>query len=127
MAADFSAIFARLREMLVGYEPHMLVAQDTPDTYYLNTPLMAPDNTPLFFGAAAVKKNYVSYYLMPVYMNPALLDGISDDLKRRMQGKSCFNFKRADEALFEELAALTRAAFEWLDREHLSRAGDANP
>lgn len=124
MAADFNAIFTRLREILTGYEPHMLVVQDEPGSYYLNTPLMAPNKTPLFFGAVGIKKNYVSYYLMPVYMNPALLDGISDGLKKRMQGKSCFNFKRADESLFDKLAALTRASFEWLEREHLSRAGE---
>lgn len=29
-----------------------------------------------------------------------------------MQGKACFNFKKVDTALFEELATLTQAAFE---------------
>ncbi len=33
---------------------------------------------------------------------------MSPDLKKRMQGKSCFNFKTPDPVLFEELAALTR-------------------
>ncbi len=49
---------------------------------------------------------------MPVYVNPALLDGISPALKKRMQGKSCFNFTKADPALFEELASLTQAGFD---------------
>jgi hypothetical protein len=38
------------------------------------------------------------------------LEGISEELRRRMQGKSCFNFTAVDETLFEELADLTRAA-----------------
>jgi hypothetical protein len=59
-----------------------------------------------------VKKRYVSYHLMPVYVNPALLDGLSPALKARMQGKSCFNFTKVDPALFEELAALTQAGFD---------------
>ena len=29
------------------------------------------------------------------------------ELRRRMQGKACFNFTRVDEALFAELATLT--------------------
>jgi hypothetical protein len=33
-------------------------------------------------------------------------------LRRRMQGKSCFNFKRPDPDLMAELEALTRAAAE---------------
>jgi hypothetical protein len=40
-------------------------------------------------------------------MFPKLLDSRSDKLKARMQGKSCFNFKVVDEALFKELEALT--------------------
>lgn len=30
---------------------------------------------------------------MPIYTNPDLLDDMSDLLKKRMQGKSCFNFR----------------------------------
>ena len=37
-----------------------------------------------------------------------LLDSISDNLRKRMQGKSCFNFSKQDPDLFDELAALTR-------------------
>jgi hypothetical protein len=48
---------------------------------------------------------------MPVYAFPELLDGMSPDLRRRMQGKSCFNFKAVDKTLFRELEALTKAGF----------------
>jgi hypothetical protein len=54
---------------------------------------------------------------MPVYVCPDLLDGMSDGLKKRMQGKSCFNFTAPDAALFDELAQLTRAGFERYQRE----------
>ena len=66
----------------------------------------------LFFAGVRPRKNYVSYYLMPVYVFPDLLDGISDGLRRRMQGKSCFNFKQVNTALFAELEQLTRAGYE---------------
>ena len=56
---------------------------------------------------AEIGKAYVSYHLMPVYGCPALLDGISANLRKPMLGKSCFNFKVADDALFEELGWLT--------------------
>jgi hypothetical protein len=54
-------------------------------------------------------KAYVSFYLMSVYAYPALLKSMSPELKKRMQGKSCFNFIEVDENLFEELAQLTKA------------------
>ena len=44
---------------------------------------------------------------MGVYENPKLRDRMSKELKARMQGKTCFNFKTNDEALFTELEQLT--------------------
>ncbi|MEM7736150.1 MAG: hypothetical protein AAF267_10200 [Deinococcota bacterium] len=54
----------------------------------------------------------MSFYLMPVYVFPELLGGISPKLKKRMQGKSCFNFKQVDADLFEELRQLTAAGYQ---------------
>ena len=54
-------------------------------------------------------KNYVSFYLMSVYASPDLLKAMSPELKQRMQGKSCFNFKEIDKPLFAELKMLTKA------------------
>ena len=64
---------------------------------------------PLCFGAVRLGKNYVSFYLMSAYARPELLKGMSPELKKRMQGKSCFNFKEVDEKLFKEMARLTKA------------------
>jgi hypothetical protein len=52
-------------------------------------------------------KTYVSYHLMGLYGNTKLLDGMSRELKARMQGKTCFNFKKPDEKVFLELDSLT--------------------
>lgn len=73
----------------------------------------------MFFGATRVMKNCVSYYLMPVYVFPALLKGISPGLKKRMQSKSCFNFNFVDEEVFSELARLTEKGFEKFREEKL--------
>lgn len=92
-------------------EPHAVlldVKHDEPGNYYVDTFHIMQNKQPLWFGGVQIKKHYVSYYLMPVYVNPELLATISPDLKKRMQGKSCFNFKTVDEKLFKELAKLTR-------------------
>lgn len=49
---------------------------------------------------------------MPVYVFPQLLNDISDSLKKRMQGKSCFHFKKVDDDLFSELKRLTKNGFD---------------
>ena len=45
---------------------------------------------------------------------PELLKGISPELKKHMQGKSCFNFKKVEPDLFKELADLTLTSIEQL-------------
>jgi hypothetical protein len=117
---DFPAVYARLKAMLKPLEPLLVVEADTGNGYSLNTPYAEKFGKPLFFGAAQIKKNYVSYYLMPVYVFPDLLKDISPGLKKHMQGKSCFNFTRIEPALFEELAALTRKGFERFQHELFS-------
>jgi len=116
---DFHAMFTRLKALLTPYAPSLNVIHDEPGKYYLETGYSEKWKKPLFFGSAIVQKNYVSFYLMPVYMFPDLLVGISPALKKRMQGKSCFNFKQEDEVLLTELEALTRQSFARFQQEGL--------
>jgi hypothetical protein len=106
MPPDVASVFMRLRGILRQFEGSMVVKHDKPGNYYLDTRVETPRG-PLFFGSVETKKAYVSFHLFPVYMFPDLLQGISSALKKRMQGKSCFNFVTVDEALFDELAGLT--------------------
>ena len=101
-----------LRAILELYEAYLVRTAASDSGYSLDTRHILPNKQPLFFGSVQLRKNYVSFYLMPVYVFSDLLNGMSDSLRKRMQGKSCFNFKQPDPALFAELAALTRAGFE---------------
>ena len=49
---------------------------------------------------------------MPVYIYKDLAKSIQENLKKRMQGKSCFNFKSYDENLFIEMEKFTDNCFE---------------
>jgi hypothetical protein len=104
-------VFAELRTIMVPYARKLDCAIDRADALSVNTKHIQENKKALWFGGVQLRKRYVSYHLMPVYVNPALLKGISPDLKRRMQGKSCFNFTASDASLFNELAALTEASF----------------
>lgn len=108
---DSNKIFIKLRALLEQYERSLTVLHNKSDNYYLNTPISEIDKKPEFFGAVQVKKSYVSVHLMPVYYYPELLLTISDTLKNKMQGKSCFNFKDIDEKLFDELKELIESCF----------------
>ena len=106
--SDFPNVFEKLKSILKPYEKKLTVKAYSSGAYSLDGPYSERWKMDLFFGSAQIKKNYVSFYLMPVYMYPDLLKGISPELKKHMQGKSCFNFKQVDPALFKELSALTK-------------------
>ena len=116
--SDFPLVFEHLKNILKPFEPKLTVTADTPVVYSLDGPYSEKWQKQLFFGSTQIKKNYVSFYLMPVYMFPDLMKDISPQLKKRMQGKSCFNFKKVEPALFEELAGLTGKGME---RFHTSK------
>ena len=109
---DFPLVFEKLKTILKPYAERLTLTTDTVDTYYIDGPYSEKWKKQIFFASAQIKKNYVSFYLMPVYMYPDLLKDISPELKKHMQGKSCFNFKKVEPALFEELAELTRQGVE---------------
>lgn len=117
MQEGFPRVFEQLKKILVAHAESLTVKTDTPDTYYLDGPYNEKWKKELFFGSAQIKKNYVSFYLMPVYMYPELLNDISPELKKHMQGKSCFNFKKVEPELFQELEALTRKGAEKFKQE----------
>ncbi len=117
---EFPSVFEKLKSLLKPFAAKLTVKSDTPEIYYLEGALSAKWNKELFFGSAQIKKNYVSFYLMPVYMYPDLLRNISPELEKHMQGKSCFNFKKMESSLFDELAQLTQQGFERFMREEYS-------
>jgi hypothetical protein len=111
-AKDFAAVFAALKELLTPYEKHLHVLPYKPEFYALVTRKPVHKGKPFWFAAIRMGKSYVSYHFMPVYMNAAMLKHIPPELKKRMQGKACFNFSEVDPALFRQLAELTAAGFE---------------
>jgi hypothetical protein len=105
----FAETYAALRAILEPHAKRMTVTVDEPGHYQLASPTMIDRvGRPLFCASVQVNKNYVSYHLMPVYSNKALRDSLSASLKKRMQGKSCFNFTTVEPEQLKELAAVTK-------------------
>jgi len=123
---SFDKVFAKLKAIFKPYVKKMDVAADNETYYLLNTRHIMKNKQPLCFGGVRLGKAYVSFYLMSIYACPDLLQSMSPELKQRMQGKSCFNFKEVDEKLFKELAQLTKAgAAKFNDGKFIQRLRDA--
>ena len=118
-ADEFAKAFHGLKLVFAKYEKQLHVNADTREKYYLETKSPSYKGKPLFFGAVIRGRAYVSFHLMPLYWEPSLAKGISANLKKRMQGKTCFNFCAPDAALFRELGKLTAKGFSLYKRKNL--------
>jgi hypothetical protein len=122
MAADSAIVYSSLKPVFSKVAKHLALRTDTQTEYALVTKSPSPfpqhKGHPLDFGSLHVGKSYVSLHLMPLHMCPELNQTISAALKKRMQGKTCFNFAEdPDPALVAELKRLAENAFkQWSER-----------
>lgn len=111
------ATFAALRAILSEFDGKLRVSKDEPGKYELVSLEPTYERKPMYFGSALIQKNYVSFYLMPLYACPELDKVISPDLRKHKQGKSCFNFKEPDLLLFVQLAALVVSGYRAFEKK----------
>ena len=103
---DLTVVHDRLRAILAAHADGLATTKDGPEGMTLEVPGL--EGKPWGYVAGTrVGKRYVSYYLMPIYASPELNASMTPELRRRMQGKSCFNFTTIDETLLAELEDLT--------------------
>jgi hypothetical protein len=107
--AELEAVHDRLRSIILKHRGDLVLTKDGPGSVALEVPGL--EGKPWGYVAGTrLGKSYVSYYLMPVYATPSLVESLSPELRKRMQGKACFNFKSVDEQLLAELDAFTGRA-----------------
>lgn len=125
MSASFRPIFERLRGILSRHAGTFSVKSDGSKYYGLEAGV-GPAAVRAWRGEmrrpmlpvawVTIGKSYVSYHLMGLDGNPRLLADLSTELKVRMQGKTCFNFKTEDDLLFRELEQVTARALDSLKK-----------
>jgi hypothetical protein len=119
MKPEFEQVFGALKTMMKKHERTLKVLKDEPQEYTLVTKSNSNRGQPMWFGSVRAGKAYVSYHLMPLYFNPAMNALVPPTLKKRMQGKTCFNFKGVDKELFAELKKLTQEGVDSYRRREL--------
>jgi hypothetical protein len=113
-------VFVALKTILEPYAANLVLVKDEPDEFYLNLHHTRPDGYQYYFGSVKIKKNDVGYYLMALYFYPDLLESVSDALKKRLNGKTCFHFKKPEPELFAELKALTALCLQRFEKEGMA-------
>jgi hypothetical protein len=113
----FQRVFKKLRQMLLDNQTANLeVGSDEADHFALQADI-GPATIRAWKGKVhspkipvayvQIGKADVSYHLFGLYGNQELKESITAELAKRMQGKTCFNFKNEDAKLYKELNKLT--------------------
>ena len=110
MTADLEAVATRLAGVLSAASGDMSFA-DNGGRPRLEVPDLE-GNPQGAVAQIAIRRRYVAYTLVPVYLMPDLLDGISPELRHTFNGKGIFRLASIDETVFTELQALTERSVE---------------
>jgi hypothetical protein len=103
---DLAETFEALKKIYKPFAAQMNVTADADSYYYLESKTPIYKGKPMCFGAVRLGKEKVSIHMMALYCFPEMKKKMSPELKKRMQGKQCFNFSKPDAALFAELSQL---------------------
>ena len=117
MTTAHQQTFELLKTIIESYEEVMDVTKDEDSLYYVNWPELAKNGKPYFFASTVFRSKSVAFHFMPIYEYPTLLDGVSEELKKKLKGKSCFHFTKPDPVLLAELANLVETGYLHID-EH---------
>lgn len=97
------------------YEPPMNARADIGGKYDLwsEKPIEAAGRKydAMSFVSAVVQGNYVGFYYMPVYCNPALARSLSPALMKLLKGKACFHVKALDKDLEKDIKEALEKGF----------------
>ncbi len=106
-------IFDKLKKALEKQCPPMVCSKDKEGVYELmgNKPVpygydkkIVPG---MYFSSAVARKDMVSFYFFPMYMQPGFKELIPDMIKT-LKGKTCFNIKKSEQINEKELNALLK-------------------
>ena len=106
-ADELAAVEARLRAILAPYEGRL----ETASIYNIPTLRRPGAKAHDWFAFVKPASRHVGFYLRPVYTCPALREGLSPALARRLTGKSTFTFATLDDALATELEGLVARSY----------------
>jgi hypothetical protein len=104
---DLAAVEARLDAILEPYRSHL----ESFEIYGVPMLRRPGAKSHDWFAGVSPGNGVIRFFLLPMYVHPDLLDGISPALRKRKRGASVFAFTTVDERLVSELEELTARSF----------------
>ncbi|HET9394324.1 MAG TPA: hypothetical protein VFO29_12480 [Candidatus Rubrimentiphilum sp.] len=131
--ADRIEVADRYAKLLQPYAKKLSLTHEKPGRYMLMTKAKSFEilvngkwqirKAPFMVAGVVANKSYVSFHLVPVYMFPDLIAACAPELKKRMQGKGCFNFQTYDAEAARGLKALLKAGLDRTKKSPMFKPG----
>ena len=113
---DLVRIYHRLKKILKKYEKPLVPKFDLDSRYELwsikNIEIDGRKKKELYFAGLIIQNKYVGFYYMPIYIDVRLKDFLKPDLLRLLKGKSCFQIKKLDENLEQQIDEALKKGYE---------------
>ena len=104
---DLQNVFAQIKTLLMTYQPTLKSTVNDDAHFDLwttkETIIQGRKFPEVYFAAVMLNKSYVSLHYMPIYAEPESKKFIKPELLSKLKGKSCFNFKKLDSMLLEQI------------------------
>lgn len=82
--SEFDDVYSALLDLLRAYEDRLVLKTANTGYQFLESRLPTYKNRPMFFAAVRAGRSYVSYHLLPLYMDPKMVKIVPPGLKKRM-------------------------------------------
>jgi hypothetical protein len=93
----------KLISILKGHCPPLIINMETEDNFEVkgNTPTMQGRKKVdgIYFASVLAKPKDARLYFFPIYTNKEAFEGLPENLRKCLKGKSCFHFKKINSEL----------------------------
>jgi hypothetical protein len=115
------AIFDPIKSVMLKYSPPMVISKNEPHVFEMIGNKEVPygyrkEIVPgMYFASIVIRKDMISFYFFPIYFHTKDFIGLIPSMEKYLKGKTCFNFKKAEQVNVKELdALLKKGTVAWL-------------
>lgn len=121
---SLDTIFLSIKAILAKYSQNLVVtdtnigskAKIRKPAYHLygskEVSLFGKKPQKTYVAGVIQQKNYVSFYLSPIYSHPELVQQVNSELRKYLKGKSCFNIAKTTSHIYEQIEKILQIGIE---------------
>ncbi|MCY7409518.1 MAG: DUF1801 domain-containing protein [Chitinophagales bacterium] len=111
-------IFSLLKKVMEESCPPLVITKNSKEgievignipTPYGSKKVMVPG---MYFASALIRKDNVSFYFFPIYYHEKDFEKLIPTLLKCLDGKTCFHFKKEEQAVEKEIKAMFKKGIE---------------